>query len=152
MPSHIVSIWSNIVSIMNSFYAFSPTSTQISTWVIKPISSTFVNVNSLSGYGLTKLILFFNSAQCLSFIPYFLRATNNGTLGLNSSIYDLIDYAIFNTPYNSFSLKNRHTPVKIRIASSTHFSAATASIVGNSSFIQDSKFVNHWLVVTHKLL
>jgi len=71
-------------------------------------------------------------------MPYLRNATNNGTLGLNSSIYYLIDVAILSTPCKSFSLKKRHTPVNVRIESSTNRSAAVASIVDNSSFNQDS--------------
>ena len=128
-------MFSSIVSIMYSFEALSPTSTQMSTLVRSPISKTFVKVNPSVGLTSNPTALLI-CCQCLSVIPCFLRLTRRGTLGLNSSIYYLMLLAILRTGSMSLSLKNLMTPVSILTESSTNRSAATASTFSHSSLSQ----------------
>lgn len=75
-----------------------------------------------------------------------------GTLGLNSSNSFLTVLAIWKTPGMFLSLKNRQTPLRSLVESSTNLSAVTASIVLKSSFSQDLWYFIHLSAVIQRLL
>jgi len=80
-------------SMPNSLCALSPISQQASTCFNKPNSRTLVKLKPSPGFTSypIKLETFY---QCLSIIPFFLKATKRGTFGLNSSNYPLTIFAM----------------------------------------------------------
>jgi hypothetical protein len=151
MVYHIVFMLFSPISMLYSLEARSPISTQASTFCINPISRAFWNVNPSFG-NTSKPTLSLICFQCRSTSPFFLNDTINGTFGLNSSICSLTLWAIFSTGPISRYLKNLMTPARTLTDSSTNFSAATASSVSHSPDSQFLLLLNHWSVVTHRLL
>lgn len=142
----------SIVSMLNSFEAFYPISTQASTCFKRPSFRTVLNVNSGS-FGLISCPMSFDtSAQCLSFMPSFLRATIKGSFGLNSSMLFLTASPIEAMCGMDLSLKYLFALIILLKLSSTNFSAALASMVSNWLFIQTLMSVYQRCTIDHKVL
>lgn len=107
-PCHSFFILASDFSMKNSFYAFSPISSQIATWATIPRSINFCKLKSSSGHTVMPDSLEI-AYQWRSFMPLRLSATAKGTIGLNSSIFYFIVCAISKILGISRSRKKRKT-------------------------------------------
>ena len=90
------------------------------------------------------------ASQCLSTMPFFLRANATGTTGLKSSILDLIDVAIEDIFGRSFSLKYLVTYVISLTQFSKVVSSSSGSNLSQAPSVQATCLSFHVRIVSHK--
>lgn len=148
----IVHISFNIVSILNYLLAFYPISTQTSeccnnpifrhSWKLKPSTSGLTSKPTESEIAF----------QCLYFIPFFLKATIKGRLGLNFYNYCFTFYETATIWCKALSLNRRLIPAIDLEDYSTNLSIPSASSSSKGWVIQRSIPLYHLFVIVQSVL